>query len=241
MNSSETHKIITDSSLKHYKLFTFLSVFLITISLTTFVLGYKVIDVHGYVFSAAALIIPFRYLLGDMIAEVYGLYAAKRIIWYMLLCGFIFSLICFSVIKLPSPDYWSQESAYNFVLGNTLYIATFATLGVLVGSMLNIFLLSKWKLLLNGKYFWLRSLGSSITGELTQYIIVLTMMYLTVFDLDRIVELIIFDYAIQIGILFLIIPFTHRFIKWLKQTEGVDVYDSNICFNPFSMSDKKPS
>jgi len=239
VDRSNIQKITTSNNLRGYKLFTFLATLLITVSLTTSVLGYKIIGVDGHIFSAAALIIPFRYLLGDVIAEIYGLYAAKRIIWYMLISGFIFSIVCVLVIRLPSPSYWTHESAYNFVLGKTLHIAIFATIGVFIGSMLNVFLLSKSKLLLNGKYFWLRSLVSSIIGELTQYVIVLTMMYWSIFSVGKIIEVILFDYSVQVIILFLLTPFTHAFIRKIKKIEDVDIYDSNICFNPFSMSDKK--
>lgn len=233
----KTHqnKLSTKPS-KGYKLLLPLSFLLLTTSLTTFVLGYKVIDIHGYIYSAAALIIPFRYLIGDIIAEIYGLSEAKKIIWLMILCSIIYSTVCVLTIKLPSPPYWSHQSDYDFVLGNTLKIAAYAAFGVTLGSMLNVFLLSKWKVLLKGKWFLFRSLGASITGELTQYIVVLTMMYWTVFGASKIIELIILDYSIQVILLLLLTPLAHMSIFFIKYIEGVDIYEKNVCFNPFNIS-----
>ena len=68
-----------------YLFLNLLGFLLITTSLTTLVLGYDVIEIHGFIFSAAALIIPFRYLLGDIIAEIYGLSTAKKMIWYIVI------------------------------------------------------------------------------------------------------------------------------------------------------------
>jgi len=223
-----------------YKLLLGLCCLLLTISLTSFVLGYKVIEIHGHILSAAAIIIPFRYLISDLIAEVYGLSVAKKMIWMLIFCGILFSLVCVFTVKLPSPSYWSHQKDYDFVLGNTLRIALSATIGVLLGSMLNVFLLSKWKVLFEGRWFLVRSLLSSVCGELTQYIIVLTMMYWGLLGADKIIELIIIDYAFQVIFLLALSPATHIALFIIKYVEGVDVYESNISYNPFDLSSDKP-
>ena len=228
--------VLSRSSKDSYKLLMPLSVIIITISLSTLVLGYKVISVHGYIFSGAALVIPFRYMLGDIIAEVYGLSAAKKVIWMLVVCGLLFSLIGMLAIKLPSPNYWTHAKAYNFVLGNMLPITIDGIVGVFTGSMLNVFLLSKWKLLLKGKWFFLRSVSSSICGELTQYIIVLSMMYWKVFGAHKISELIALDYSIQVVFLLLLAPIASVLIFFIKRTERVDVYEESVSFNPFNIS-----
>jgi uncharacterized integral membrane protein (TIGR00697 family) len=222
-----------------YKALFSLSFLLLTICLTSFVLGYKLIDIHGHVLSAAAIIIPFRYLLTDLIAEVYGLSVAKKMIWMLVVCGIIFSTVCVLIIKLPSPAYWSHQEDYDFVLGNTLRIALSATVGVILGSMLNVFLLSKWKVLFEGRWFLLRSFLSSLCGELTQYVAVLTMMYWGMLGIDKIIELIIIDYLFQVAFLLFLSPVSHVSLFFIKYIEGVDVYESNISLNPFDLSGEK--
>lgn len=225
---------------KGYKALPLLTMLFVTISLSSFVLGYKVIAVKGTVFSAAALVIPIRYLLGNIIAEVYGFYLAKRFIWYMILCGFIFSIIIVLTIHLPSPTFWNHQAQYNAVLGRTLRIAYDATIGILLGSMLNVYLLTKWKQLVKGRYFMLRNLGASIVGEITQYVVVLIMMYYNLLNWHQIAQLIILDYTIQVVFLIGTAPIAHFLVFLIKRIEGLDeVIDQDLIFNPFILSAKE--
>lgn len=227
-------------ALPQYKALSLLAMLFVTISLSTFILGYKVITIHHTIFSAAALVIPIRYMLGDVIAEVYGFYIAKKYIWYMVICGISFAAIITVAIHLPSPTFWDHQAQYNTVLGRTMRIAVDATVGVILGSMLNVYLLTKWKVLVSGRLFILRSLGSSVIGELTQYIVVLIMMYYNLLTWRQIFELIIVDYAIQVVFLFISTPFAHLLVSLLKRIEGREVTDQTIVFNPFILSDQLP-
>ncbi len=204
---------------KEYKLLLPLAFLLLTVCLSSVVLAYKITEIHGVIISTVAFIIPFRYMLSDIIAEIYGLSIAKKIIWLMVISGFIFSLICVASIKLPSPAFWAHQSAYEFVLGQTFRVTFSAGFGVIVGSMLNVYLLSKWKVLLKGKYFLFRSFGASVIGELTQYIFTLTILFFTVFSYKKIFDLIVADYGTQFILLLIISPFAQLVIFLVKYIE----------------------
>ena len=156
---------ILDVLPKSYKSLTFIAMFLMAMGAATLVLGYQVIQFKNYIFSAVVLIIPFRYLICDIISEVYGFQIAKKIIFCLILSGLLFSLLVTCIIKLPAPSYWAHKDAYNFVLGNTLKVACYSSIGVFIGSLLNIHLVSKWKVLAKGRFFWLRSLGGPVLAN----------------------------------------------------------------------------
>lgn len=192
------------------------------ISTLTLVIGYQVVELKGYVFTAVALIIPFRYLICDIIAEVYGFQNAKKIIIYMIFGGLIFSLLAVCIIKLPAPSYWINKKAYVFVLGNTLSVMLYATLGVFIGSLLNIHLVSRWKVFAKGRFFWLRSLGGSCIGEFAQYAIGLSLMFHAFLSFDKVFHLVITDYLIQVVLLFIFSPIAQFFMFLLKNHEGIE-------------------
>ncbi len=221
-----------------YKLLLFLALILLTVSLSSSVLGYKVITFNEHIFTAAAIIIPFRYFLSNLIAEVYGLSMAKKMLWILVFCNILFATICVLVIKLPSPTYWSHQGEFNFVLGNTLRITLSASLGVIIGTMLDIILLSKWKNIFEGRWFVLRSFFSSVFGELTHYMIALTIMYSGILSFNQIVKLITLEYIIQILILLAISPLAQIALFFIKYIEGVDIYERNTSINPFDLSSK---
>lgn len=211
----ETNKV-------EYKALLPLGMILITLTLLTLTIGYQVVEIHNHIVSAVALIIPFRYLLCDIVSETYGYHVAKKFILWMLVCGFLFSFIVSNIIKLPAPTYWHHFAAYEFVLGGSFKIALYASLGMIIGSFINIYLVSKWKTLVRGKYFWLRSLGGSIFGELTQYIIGLTLMFHGYLGWKKVFELVAADYLLQAILLTILAPFAHITMFFLKKYEKID-------------------
>jgi uncharacterized integral membrane protein (TIGR00697 family) len=104
---------------------------------------------------------PLWFVLGDVIAEVYGYKAARHVIWMAIICQFIFALSCAILISFDSPDGWANQGAYNQVLGKLPRVAFASFFAIVSGAFINAYAISKWKILLHGKYFWLRSLGAS--------------------------------------------------------------------------------
>ena len=207
----------------------------ITMALVSLVLGFKVVHFGHFLISGAAFVLPFRYLLGDVLAEIYGYHVAKRQIWNLLLVCFVFSLIAKAVIALPSPAYWTHQAAFDFVLGKAFHVFVVASLGFLVGAMLNIYVLSRFRIMLKGRYFIIRSFFASIVGELTQYIIALSILYYSIFPPLKIAQLIFSDYLTQILFVSILTPFATILVIWLKQVDPLRVDSETIDFDPFKM------
>ncbi len=102
------------------------------------------------------------------------------------------------------------------------------------GVFLNSYILTKWKILINGKYFWLRSLGSTLFGEA---IFILTWGFLAFsgeFPIRELLQLMLVSYAYK-AICNIITIFPSAILAFsLKKAEGIDVYDYNTNFTPFS-------
>lgn len=77
----------------------------------------KIFVLGGQPFSVAIVIFPLSYLFGDILTEVYGYAASRRIIW----AGFAAELLmvaCYEVGKaLPPADFWPNQAAYEAILG----------------------------------------------------------------------------------------------------------------------------
>src|SRR5436190_7344697 len=138
-----------------YRALTTLSLLCVTLQLTAYVLAYKIVSMRGVTFQIGVFLSSITFVLYDMIAEVYGYQLTKRVIWYAIWCGMLFSLLCATLIHLPSPATWQYQSAYDLILGTQLTRVFLGCLiGELIGPFLNSYLLVKWKILLHGKYFW---------------------------------------------------------------------------------------
>lgn len=137
----------------------------ITALLTNVSIGYRYISILNLNEAGGIFIFPLSFIVGDIISEVYDSNFAKTLIIFGVICQIIFSLYIFLIIRMPYPNFWHNYDAF-FSIMNPYLRFTFASAGaVIVGSWINIHLLSKWNNLVQGKYFILRSLGSSFIGE----------------------------------------------------------------------------
>lgn len=204
--------------------------------LSTAVLIYKVVTLGPLVASAATLAIPFWYFLGDIIAEVYGYKMSRRLIWSAIICQFIFAVLCTSLIKLNSPPTWLHQDAYNQVLGSLFRVSIGSFIAVFCGAFINIYALTKWKILLKGRYFWLRSIGATAVGEAIFTVVAFVIEFLGTIPTSQLIQLILASYGIKLFIAPIAATPSSMVATLLKKLEGVDIYDNNTDFNPFKLS-----
>ena len=219
-----------------YKYITFLSMLYMTIKLTTVVLIYKIISVGPFSASASTLVMPLWFVMGDVIAEVYGYKIARQIIWIAIICQFIFAFACAGLIALPASSGWTHKEAYDQVLGKLPRVAIASFLAIVSGAFINAYAISKWKILLFGKYFWLRSLGASAVGELVFTIVAYLTEFLGVVPISILLHLMIASYVIKLILNPILVVPSLFVVSALKKMEGVDIYDFGTNFNPFKMN-----
>jgi len=218
----------------------FIAIFM-TVSFLTIVLIYKLVQIGPVYASAATFIIPFWYSLSDMISEIYGYRVARNLIWTMLFCEIIFIFSIVGFIYLPSPVFLDHSKEYLDLFGKLprVFLGSFSA--VLCGAFLNIYCISKWKILTRGRYFWIRSVASSAIGELVFTILAFLIEFIGAIPFEKILELMLVSYAIKI-LFSMIFATPATFLTAIVQkSEGVNIYDENINFNPFGVSLGKSS
>jgi queuosine precursor transporter len=210
----------------------------ITIDLASVSVAYKMVSLN-YLFqivSGATFIFPLTYCLGDVVAEVYGYRMARNLIWLSLVLQFIFALLVTIAIHLPNPDFWENNPAYIIVFGSILRFVIAGTFANVASNFINIYIVSKLKIPFEGRFFWARSvLSTIISGFVLVAIIILVGFSGEKIDLYK--SWIMFKSTFSLEILYafmLIIPAT-MLAKFLKKTEKVDVYDYDTNFNPFNI------
>lgn len=169
----------------------------VAIDLSSMVFSYKIITIGPIIGAASSIIFPLTYSIMDIIAEVYGYNLAKKIIFYSILCDVVFAVITLAISYIPSTSL--TETTIYFHLFSPLLRVVFAqTIGVLSGALINIYLISKWKIMTNGKYFWLRSIGSSTIGEAVMLIISVLIALAGVLTPFKLFQLIMYAYIYKI-------------------------------------------
>ena len=201
-------------------------------------LGFSVFGIW-LAFDGGTLLFPLSYVFADILTEVYGFRASRRVIWTGFACLALSSL-CFGLLKiLPGEAAWESstgQAAYDAVLGGMSYggIVLASLAGYLAGEFSNSVILSRMKLLLRGRFLWMRAIGSTLAGELLDSVVFVSIASLTgVFNWDSFVSLVFTNYALKCALEVVLTPFTYWVCALLKKAEDIDVYDEGVRYTPF--------
>ncbi|MDR1902190.1 MAG: queuosine precursor transporter [Treponema sp.] len=191
-------------------------------------------------FDGGTLIFPLSYIFGDILTEVYGFRASRKVIWTGFGALALSSLILFLLRVLPGETEWEAyagSAAYDAILGgiSTGGIALASLLAYLTGEFANSMALSRMKVLMKGKLLWVRTIGSTLLGEFLDSLIFVFVASITgVFAWELFVSLVLTNYLFKCGVEVLMTPLTYLAVKRLKKIEQVDVYDAGLRLNPFA-------
>ncbi|MDR2517079.1 MAG: queuosine precursor transporter [Spirochaetaceae bacterium] len=190
-------------------------------------------------FDGGTLLFPLSYVFGDILTEVYGFRASRRVIWtgFAALAGT--SGVFFLLRTLPGEPGWEMaagNAAYDAILGGMSSggIAAASLAGYLAGELSNSVTLARIKVLMRGKMLWVRTIGSTLIGELVDSAVFVFVASLTgVFPWAAFLPLVLTNYIFKCSIEALMTPVTYLAVYKLKKAEGADVYDTDLRLNPF--------
>src|SRR5207248_7387664 len=125
----------------------------------------KLIVVGGIVLTAGIVIFPISYVLGDVLTEVWGYAAARRVIWLGFACNLLMVTAIWLGGALPAAPFAASQFAYDEVLDQTPRILLASFVAYLIGQFANAFVLAKLKIATRGRWLWTRTIGSTVIGQ----------------------------------------------------------------------------
>ena len=200
-------------------------------------------------FDGGTLLFPLAYILGDILTEVYGFKAARRVIWTGFAVLALSALVFFVLRILPPDAVWETQdsfaangynvtgtAAYDIILGGmgSGGIVLASLLAYLAGGVSNSILLSKIKVLMKGRLYWVRSIGSSIVGHLLDSLVFVSVASVVgIFPWELFSSLVLTNFLLKFSIELLMYPLNYATVRFLKKKEGIDVYDTGIKYGRF--------
>jgi uncharacterized integral membrane protein (TIGR00697 family) len=184
------------------------------------------------------------YIIGDILTEVYGFRVTRRIIWTGFVCLALSALMFFILHALPGdPEWesWAGSAAYEAILGGMssggIVLASLA--GYLAGEFSNAMILSKMKLAFKGRFLWVRTIGSSVVGELLDSVVFVGIATLAgVFGGELFLSLVLTNYFLKLGLEVIFTPVTYIAVGAIKKGEGIDTYDEGVKYNLIGLFSK---
>lgn len=220
---------------RHTKYFLYIAILFVVVLMISNTVATKLFQLGPFFFTGAIIIFPISYIFGDILTEVYGYRASRRIIWAGFASIIVMSVIYYLVQLLPPAPFWPNQGAYEAILGLVPRIVLGSIIGYFAGEFSNSYVLSKLKIWTKGKHLWVRTISSTIVGEGVDTILFATIAFGGVIPWNNLPILIISGYIAKVLIEVLFTPITYIIVRKLKWLEGIDVYDYGVNYNPFHL------
>ena len=187
------------------------------------------------VFGAGIIFFPLSYVLGDVLTEVYGYARARRVVWAGFAAVLFMAFMAWVVVAMPPAPGWEGQSAYEEVFGLTPRIVLASVIAFWAGELSNAFVMARMKVWSSGKHLWQRTIGSTVVGQGVDSLLFYPIAFLGYWTTSQVITVLITNYVLKVLWEALLTPVTYKVVASLKRAEGVDVYDKDTNFTPFSV------
>lgn len=208
-----------------------------------------------FIYGAGILFFPLGYVIGDVLTEIYGFARARRVIWTGFAAMIFLAIMSYVVVSLPAFDGWSCfdgpspialtsdpdapsgavcQETYNSVFGNAWRIVLASITAFWAGEFVNSYVMAKMKVWTKGKALWSRTIGSTVVGQGVDSLIFYPIAFLGIWSTEAVITVMITNWALKVLWEAALTPVTYLVVGKLKKAEGVDLFDMETDFSPFS-------
>ena len=178
----------------------------------------------GITMTGAVIVFPITYILSDLFSEVYG-YKWSRLTCYLGFAMNLFMVIVFSIaIATPAPDYWTNQEAFQTVLGNTPRMLAASLTAFVVGDFVNDRVFRKMKQWHGDsmKGFAWRAILSSLCGEIVDSAIFIPLAFIGQMPAKTLLIMGVTQVCLKVGYEIIIVPLTAYITKRVKKAEMIE-------------------
>ena len=183
--------------------------------------------VGSLITDGGALLFPLTYVLGDVLAEVYGLARARRAIVTGFVLAALMSLSFLAVDAAPAASDWPNQAAWSAVLGFVPRIVVASLAGYLVGQLLNAWVVVALKRRMREHALWVRLVGSTIVGEFADTLVFCSIAFGPLgtwlggesIGAAALLNYVLVGWVYKCAVEIVCLPVTYRVIGWVKRRE----------------------
>ncbi len=161
----------------------------------------KIISIGSLsLFDAGTITFPFAYMLGDVLAEVWGYKTAKKVIIMTFICNAMLVIFTSIGIILPYPEYMEDiQQAYTMIYTYVPRIVIASLISFLLGELANakvlVWIKDRQK---DGRRLWMRTIGSSAVGYLFDTVFFVLFAFYGTSPTEDLISMIVVQYIAKL-------------------------------------------
>jgi uncharacterized integral membrane protein (TIGR00697 family) len=167
------------------------------------------------------LVFPLTYIIGDVLAEVYGFRATRRAIILGFVMNAIAALVFWVTVYLPAADFYPNQEHLANVVGAYTQLIVAGLAGFIVGQTINAWTVVKIKERTREKHLWARLVGSTFAGQLGDTLVFCSIAAgaIGITTFGDFVTYAVLGWIYKTAVEVIMLPITYRVIAYIKRHE----------------------
>ena len=167
------------------------------------------------------IVFPLTYVIGDVLAEVYGFRPARRAI----LLGFAMNALAacafWVTVYLPAADFYPNQEHFANVVGAYTQLIVAGLAGFIVGQTINAWTVVKIKARTKEKHLWARLVGSTFAGQLGDTLVfcAIAAPAIGISSIGDFATYAALGWLYKTAVEVVLLPVTYRVIAYIKHRE----------------------
>ncbi|MDX1885763.1 queuosine precursor transporter [Mycolicibacterium sp. 120270] len=167
------------------------------------------------------IVFPLTYVIGDVLSEVYGFKAARRVIFLGFAMNALAALAFWVTVYLPAADFYTDQDHFENVVGAYTQLIVAGLAGFIVGQTINAWVVVRIKERTKERHLWARLIGSTFAGQLGDTVVFCSIaagaIGITSFSDFAVYTALGWLYKTAVEVIML--PVTYRVIAFIKRRE----------------------
>lgn len=197
-------------------MFIYLNALFVGLLLISNILGVKLFSIGEFILPAAVIVYVATYLITDVIGEVYGKDAARKTVQAGFFTQVIALIFIYIAIQLPAAPVFESQSEFETILGGSFRVILASLISYIASQNLDVTIFHRMKAKHGEKKLWLRNNLSTMTSQLIDTTLFITIAFWGVVPTNVLLGMIVTQYVFKFCIALIDTPFVYLLVKMTK-------------------------
>lgn len=186
-----------------------LSAFFVTSLVLSNIISSKLMVIGGYILPVGVILFPVSYIIGDVLAEVFGYKTTRFVILVGFACNLFAVAMIWLAIVMPPANIYGGQIEFESVLGFTPRLLAASFFAYLVGEIANAKVMVFVKRLTNERFLWIRTISSTIVGQGLDSLIFISVAFFGVVPVNVLATMVVSQWLFKVTFETLATPATY--------------------------------
>ncbi len=182
------------------------------------VLAFKIIEFSSLLIAPAGVIAySITYLITDTMVEIFGTKRSKFIVF----AGFLTQILVLAAVHvaiiLPDAGFFEYQQEFALVLSQSNRIILASLIAYFISQLWDIHIFTYIKNKTGEKFLWLRNNGSTITSQLLDTIVFITIAFAGIRSFNELIGLIVGQYLVKVIIAVIDTPIVYALVYYIRE------------------------